>query len=129
MTSRSDTQLDECRKLMRLFTNAIDAALWIGLEWNDHNHSTDTILFHAQRAADSLGLVRGGPDRRDELFSRWNSAIENVGAGGTAQTSSLNNSFADWLEAELKDYMYGSGTEPLDEFMAWRARELRGKHE
>lgn len=60
---------------MQKLTPAIDAALWIGLMWNDHNHDTDAIIYKAEQAAKGLGLVRGGPDSRDTLFEGWNSAI------------------------------------------------------
>lgn len=62
-------------KAMEAFTPAIDAALWIAFHYNDHNHMVKTMFAHAKRAADSLGLVRGGSDKRDELFSLWNDAM------------------------------------------------------
>lgn len=68
-------RIDLALKAMEAFTPAIDAALWIALLWNDRNHDSSTILFHAKQAALHLGLKRGGPDPRDELFALWNDAL------------------------------------------------------
>lgn len=62
-------------KAMEAFTPALDGALWIALQWNDHNHDAETMFAHAKRAADGLGLRRGGPDSRDALFAMWNDAL------------------------------------------------------
>jgi hypothetical protein len=68
-------------KAMEAFTPAIDAALWVALMWNDHNNDHSTILHHAERAAYHLGLKRGGPDQRDELFALWNDALAALSGG------------------------------------------------
>lgn len=84
--AEAEARIELARRAMVAFTPAIDAALWIALQWNDHNHDAETMFAHAKRAADGLGLQRGGPDARDELFALWNAALAGlkVGAGWTA---------------------------------------------
>lgn len=84
--AEAEARVELARRAMEAFTPAIDAALWIALQWNDHNHDAETMFAHAKRAAEGLGLQRGGPDMRDELFALWNTALSglNVCAGETA---------------------------------------------
>jgi len=76
--AEAEAKVELARHAMEAFTPAIDAALWIALQWNDHNHDAETIFAHAKRAADGLCLQRGGPDARDELFALWNAALSGL---------------------------------------------------
>lgn len=89
--AEAEAKVELARRAMEAFTPAIDAVLWVALQWNDHNHDAETIFAHAKLAAEGLGLQRGGPDKRDELFALWNAALTDlkVGAGGTVLTPLL----------------------------------------
>lgn len=46
--AEAEARIELARRAMVAFTPAIDAALWIALQWNDHNHDAETMFAHAK---------------------------------------------------------------------------------